>query len=141
MSKFRVPKINSIHFGATWIVISLFVGLLLPAVIWIFTGVFYLVFSIIGGIILLGFFIVFSLEMRQDFGKKPYYERHLCEDIPFDPKNQVAVIKCSICNGEQIAGFKSKDDGHFTEVMLIREAKDLEEFKRIYEIEEIKKEY
>jgi len=141
MSKFRMPKINSVHFGATWILISLAIGLLLPAIIWIITGVFYWGLSVIGGIILLGFVIVFCMEMLQDFGKKPYYERHLSEDIPFDPDKQTAVIKCSICNGEQVAGFKSKDDGHFTEVMLIRDAEDLAKFQEIYKIEEIKKEY
>ena len=136
-----MPKINSIHFGVTWIGISLVIGLLLPTVIWITTDVFYWGLSIIGGIILLGFIIVFSIEMQQDFGKKPYYERYLSEDIPFDSDKQIAVIKCSICTGEQVAGFKSKEDGHFTEVMLIREAKDLVKFKEIYKIAEIKKEY
>ena len=53
----------------------------------------------------------------------------------------LAVIKCSICTGEQVAGFKSKEDGHFTEVMLIRDAKDLEMFKKMYKVTEIKKEY
>ena len=93
MSKFRMPKINSIHFGAAWIVISIVIGLLLPAIIWIITDVFYWILSIIGGIILLGFIIVFSIEMQQDFGNKPYHERYLSEDIPFDPDKQIAVIK------------------------------------------------
>lgn len=141
MSKFRIPKINSIHFGAAWIVLSLVVGLLLPAVFRIITGIFYWKMSIIGGVILLGFIIVFCIEMKQDNGKKPYYERYLSEDIPFDPDKQTAVIKCSICTGEQIAGFKNKEDGHFTEVMLIRDADDLAKFKEIYKIEEIKKVY
>ena len=141
MSKFRIPKINSIHFGAAWIAISLGIGILVPAVIWLVTNVFYWGLSIIGGIILLGFIIVFSIEMHQDHGKKPYYERYLSEDIPFDPDKQTAVIKCSICTGEQVAGFKNKDDGHFTEVMVIRDDLDLMKFKEIYKIEEIKKEY
>jgi hypothetical protein len=141
MSKFRIPKINSIHFGAAWILLSLVVGLLLPAVFRIITGIFYWKMSIIGGVILLGFIIVFCIEMKQDNGKKPYYERYLSEDIPFDPDKQTAVIKCSICTGEQIAGFKNKEDGHFTEVMLIRDADDLAKFKEIYKIEEIKKVY
>ena len=141
MSKFRFPKINSIHFGAIWIAIALMIGLVLPGVIWIITGVFYKVLSVIGGIILLGFVIVFCIEMHQDFGKKPYYEKHLSEDIPYNPEKQTAVVKCSICTGEQVAGFKSKEDGHFTEVMLIKEPKDLEKFKSIYKITEIKKEY
>ncbi len=66
---------------------------------------------------------------------------HKNNSIPFDSDKQLAVIKCSICTGEQVAGFKSKEDGHFTEVMLIRDAKDLEKFKETYKIEEIKKEY
>lgn len=141
MKKFRMPKINSIHFGAIWIGISIIIGILLPAVIWMITDTFYWGFSLIGGIILLGFIVVFIIEMRQDFGKKPYYERYLSEDIPFDPDKQSAVIKCSICNGEQVAGFKSKEDGRFTEVMVIRDAKDLETFQETYKITEIKKEY
>lgn len=141
MNKNRIPKINSIHFGAMWVGISLVVGIVLPAVIWKFTDIFYWGFNIIGGIILLGFIIVFAIEMKQDFGKKPYYERYLKDDIPFNPDKQTAVIKCSICTGEQVAGFKSKEDGHFTEVMLIRTTADLENFKAIYDIKEIKKEY
>ena len=141
MSKFRIPKINSVHFGARWIIISLVIGILLPAVIWIITDVFFWGLSIIGGIVLLGFIIVFSIEMQQDFGKKPYYERYLNEDIPFDSDKQIAVIKCSICTGEQVAGFKNKEDGHFIEVMLIREADDLVKFKEMYKLSEIKKEY
>ena len=72
------------------------------------------------------------------FGKK---QQTLSKNIPFDSDKQIAVIKCSICTGEQVAGFKSKEDGHFTEVMLIRDAKDLDKFKETYKIEEIKKEY
>ena len=136
-----MSKINSIRFGAAWIMISLVIGILLPAVIWIVTGAFYWGLSIIGGIILLGFIIIFNIEMKQDSDKKPYYERYLSEDIPFDSDKQIAVIKCSICTGEQVAGFKNKEDGHFTEVMLIRGTKDLEKFKEIYKITEIKKEY
>ena len=141
MSKHRMPKINSIHFGAAWIAISLVIGILLPGVIYIFSNVFYWGLSLIGGIVLLGFIIVFIIEMRQDSGKKPYYERYLSEDIPFDPEKQIAVIKSSICTGEQVVGFKSKEDGHFTEVMLISDDMDLIKFKEIYKIEEIKKEY
>ncbi len=72
------------------------------------------------------------------FGKK---QQSLSKDIPFDSDKQIAVIKCSICTGEQVAGFKSKEDGHFTEVMLIRDDKDLEKFKETYKISDIKKEY
>ena len=75
------------------------------------------------------------------FGKIPYYKKRLAQDIPFDAARQYAVMKCSICNGEQVAGFKNKDDGSFTEVMVIRSASDLEYFKKIYGIDKIEKEY
>ena len=32
--------------------------------------------------------------------------------IEYNPEKQRAVIKCSICNGEQVAGFKDKQTGH-----------------------------
>lgn len=59
----------------------------------------------------------------------------------FNPSTHRAVIKCSICNGEQVAGFKDKQTGHFTEVMFIRDASDLLEFKRRYGLENVPKEY
>lgn len=44
--------------------------------------------------------------------------------------------------GEQVAGFKDVHTGKFTEVMLIRGANDLNEFKKTYGIRtEIVKEY
>ena len=52
------------------------------------------------------------------------------------------VIRCSICTGEQVAGFHRKDDGVFEEVMLIRGEEDLQAFRDAYGIEgEIKKIY
>lgn len=72
------------------------------------------------------------------FNKK---KSDLRELIPYDPGCQYPVIKSSICTGEQVAGFKNREDGHFTEVMLIRSAVDLDRFKEIYGISEIKKEY
>ena len=64
------------------------------------------------------------------------------EKKPYDRSNQTPVIKASICNGEQVAGFKDIHTGKFEEVMLIRRAEDLETFKTMYGIEEeIAKEY
>ena len=49
------------------------------------------------------------------------------------------VIRCSICTGEQVAGFQNNKTGHFEEVLLIRDAQDLESFRSHYGItEEIK---
>ena len=50
------------------------------------------------------------------FGKK----KVTAPIVEYDPEKQRAVLMCSICNGEQVAGFKDKQTGHFTEVMLIK---------------------
>ena len=47
----------------------------------------------------------------------------------------------SICTGEKVAGFKNFSDSHFTEVMVIKTEEDLERFKKIYDLEDMKKEY
>ncbi|MCI7129962.1 MAG: aspartate dehydrogenase [Lachnospiraceae bacterium] len=61
--------------------------------------------------------------------------------IEFDRETQQAILKCSICTGEQVAGFKDRQTGHFTEVMLIRNEKDLDRFKEQYQLSEVAKEY
>ena len=60
----------------------------------------------------------------------------------YDRENTKPVIRASICNGEQIAGFKDIHTGKIEEVMLIKSPADLDNFKKMYEIdEEIAKEY
>jgi hypothetical protein len=44
------------------------------------------------------------------------------------------VIRCSICTGEQVAGFRDPETGRFEEVMLIRGTEDLVTFKMKYGI-------
>ena len=61
--------------------------------------------------------------------------------IEFDPDKQYAVIRSSICTGEKVAGFKNKDDGHFTEVMLIKSPSDEIIFRDTFNLTEIKTEY
>ncbi|MBR4342278.1 MAG: aspartate dehydrogenase [Lachnospiraceae bacterium] len=61
--------------------------------------------------------------------------------MKFDPDKQYAIIHSSICTGEKIAGFKNKEDGHFTEVMLIRSYEDEVKFKEMYNLETVKTEY
>ncbi len=61
--------------------------------------------------------------------------------IEYNPEKQRAVLKCSICNGEQVAGFKDKQTGHFTEVMLIKNDRDLDQFMELYNVAAITKEY
>jgi len=60
----------------------------------------------------------------------------------YDKDNKKPVIKASICNGEQVAGFKDIHTGKVEEVMLIKSPSDLDIFKKMYGInEEIAKEY
>ena len=70
-----------------------------------------------------------------------FRKKKTMSEISFDPKKQKAVVKCSICNGEQVAGFKDIETGAFTEVMLIKNEKELELFKSQYGITSVTKEY
>ena len=139
--KRRIPKINSLHFGGIWIAACLITGAVIPFILWLVFDRFFIVPVIMGAVIIAAFFAVLAIEMRQDNGKVPYYEHGMKEKIPFDPETQYAVIRSSICTGEKTAGFKNKTDGHFTEVMVIRDPDDIERFKKIYGIEKIKTEY
>ena len=61
------------------------------------------------------------------FRKKPIVKS-------YDAERKTPVIRCSICTGEQVAGFLNKRSGQFEEIALIRSPKDLEEFKKTYGI-------
>lgn len=61
--------------------------------------------------------------------------------FPYDENMHEAVIRCSICTGEQVAGFKNRQDGSFVGVMVIQSEKDLENFKRLYRVDDVKKIY
>ena len=54
----------------------------------------------------------------------------------YDKTGKTPVIRSSICTGEQVAGFRDLRTGRFTEIMLIRDPGDLEEFRRLYGIGE-----
>ena len=61
------------------------------------------------------------------FGKKKAFPA-------YDSDTQKPVLRCSICTGEQVAGFVDNATGHFAEVQLIRSPGDLEAFRRRYGI-------
>ena len=50
----------------------------------------------------------------------------------YDPEVMIPAIRCSICTGEEVAGFVDKAGGHFTDVMLIRTPEDLAAFKKTF---------
>ena len=66
------------------------------------------------------------------FGKKT---------LNYDPAEQKPVIKCSICNGEQVAGLKNIKTGKVEEIMVIRGEEDLETFKQMCGVTDVAKEY
>ena len=137
----RIPKINSNGYAGKWIGASLLIGAVVPFILWLIFDKVFWVFVIIGGVSLLAFMVIFFIEMRQDSAKIPYYEEDLEERITYNPQTQYAVIRASICTGEKVAGFKDRETGHFTEIMVIRTMEDEERFKRIYHIDSIKTEY
>lgn len=75
------------------------------------------------------------------FGIGKAGKRNTAMTVKYDPTKQKAVLKCSICTGEQVAGFQDIHSGKFEEVMLIRGEADLQYFKQQYSIEEITKIY
>ncbi len=63
------------------------------------------------------------------FRKKP-------KQKSYDKDNMKPVVKCSICDGEKVAGFQDIHTGVFEEDMLIRNRSDLKEFMELYGIAE-----
>ena len=70
------------------------------------------------------------------FGRKKSIEK-----IAYDPEAMMPVIRCSICNGEQVGGLKERKTGRFEEIMVIRNRGDLENFRRMVGMTDIPKEY
>lgn len=69
------------------------------------------------------------------------FGRKTVEKKEYDRENLRTVLRCSICTGEQVAGFKNRHTGKFEEVMLIRNQKDLDLFMEMYGIDTVAKEY
>ena len=137
----RIPKINSNGYAGKWIGVSLLIGVAVPFILWLIFDKVFWVFAVIGGLSLFAFIVIFVIEMRQDSAKVPYYEKDLENRITYNPQKQYAIIRSSICTGEKVAGFKDRENGHFTEIMVIRTQADEERFKKMYDIDSIKTEY
>ncbi len=59
----------------------------------------------------------------------------------FDPAVYKPVLRCSICKGEQVAGFQNRETGRFEEVCAIRGERELTAFLAEYGLDHIEKEY
>lgn len=71
------------------------------------------------------------------------FRKKVVKKESYNREEQMPVIKSSICTGEKVAGFKDIRSGKFTDVMLIRDKKDMDEFLEKYDISEadVKKEW
>ena len=63
-----------------------------------------------------------------------FWKKKTLQTISYDKENWAPVIKCSICNGEKVAGFRHLHTGDFKEECLIRSENELQEFKAKYGI-------
>ena len=59
----------------------------------------------------------------------------------YDKENEIPVLRCSICNGEQVAGFRDRRSGHFREYSVIRSQQELETFRLQCGVDQVPKEY
>lgn len=86
--------------------------------------------------------MVFHQPQAERIGKMLFQKKKQeIKKLEYDSVNQKPILKCSICNGEQIAGFKDNRTGKFHEVMFVRNEKDLQTFKEMYGLSEVAKEY
>ena len=60
----------------------------------------------------------------------------ITEELCHVSENQKPILHRSICTGETTAGFKDPGTGKYTEMMLIRNEKDLKQFMKEYGITE-----
>lgn len=77
----------------------------------------------------------------QKKNEKRNQKKQAIEKREYDRVNEKPILKCSICNGEQVAGFKDLRSGKFHEVMFVRNEKDLQVFKEMYGLSDVAKEY
>ncbi len=70
-----------------------------------------------------------------------WFRKKKVSTVDYDRERYQPIIRQSICTGEQAGGLKDRQTGRFEEVMLIRGERDLEQFKQMYGVEEVDKEY
>ena len=76
------------------------------------------------------------------FGEKMgVFRKKQKQQAEYDKENWRPVLRCSICNGEQVAGFKNIHTGVFREECFIQNLSELEDFKQKYGITDLAREY
>ena len=136
-----LPIIDTKRYGEPIIAAGVLVGAVIPLVLWVFTGQIVWPPVVVGAAILAVYLVPFIIERLQDSGSMPSNQKSLRDSFPYNPETHYPVVRASICTGERVAGFRSKVDGRFTEVMLIRTAEDERTFMEAFGIESLKTEY
>lgn len=80
-------------------------------------------------------------EASEEEGEQMKFFKKKTETKMYDKERQIPVLRCSICTGEQVAGFRDVETGAFHEICVIRSEKELENFMKEYGIPSITKEY
>ena len=75
--------------------------------------------------------ILFVSESKEE----PAVRFHKTKEPKYDPARETPAIRQSICTGEKTAGFCDIATGRFSEIMLIRTQKDLDDFRKEYGVE------
>lgn len=117
------------------------VGGIIPLILWVSTQRIIWPLVIAGAVILAAALVLSARGRRRGSGVPPRYRELLENAVPYDPQTQYPVIRASICTGERVAGFRSRVDGRFTEVMLLRSPDDERAFMEVYGVESLKTEY
>lgn len=72
---------------------------------------------------------------------KKFFHKQAPQPLSYDRQNLRPVLRCSICTGEQVAGFQDIRSGKFEEIQLIRNGDELQDFLNRYGISHIDKIY
>ncbi len=79
--------------------------------------------------------------MREEAAVGLFTKKKAAAPLEYDREKEYPVLRCSICNGEQVAGFKDRESGRFREITLIRSQSELELFMKQCGVSSIAKEY
>ncbi len=63
------------------------------------------------------------------------FHKKVTEPLTYDHMRLEPAIRCSICTGEQVAGFCDRHTGRFEEITLIKTDADLDAFRQKYGIQ------
>lgn len=78
-----------------------------------------------------------TAELRKDgvFMNRLFGKNKESHTKSYDPKVMIPAIRCSICTGEQVAGFRDRVTGEFHELYVIRNEADIDAFRRKHGID------